>query len=290
MNFSAISLKLGAIIPSALLLAAGSAQAINVGANTNVNDLTSAILGEGVTIVGAPTLIGANNSSGLFSDGQSAGLGFDSGVILSTGDVNLAVGPNDAAGTGANNGLAGDAALTAIAGVQTFDATILELEFQFGDGSVGGDLFFNYAFASEEYPEFVNAGFNDAFGLFVNGVNIATLPSTGQAVTIDNVNPNLNSEFFNDNRNGDFDFEYDGFTTSLTAEALGLSAGTHTLRLAIADAGDGVFDSALFIQGDSVANVPTPPSEAAPEPTTIIGASLALGFGFLRRKFKGQDA
>lgn len=287
MNAFTTSLKFGTAIPTALLLAAGSAQAFSIGASSNVTDLTNSLLGNGVTIVGEPTLTGTTNSSGLFTGGSSAGLGFDSGVILSTGDVNLAVGPNSSPGAGIDNGLPGDLSLSALAGAPTFNATILELDFQFGDGSVGGDLFFNYIFASEEFLEFVNAGFNDTFGLFVDGVNVATLPGGGQAVSIDNVNADSNSEFFNDNENGDFNIEFDGFTDPLTAEVLGLSAGTHTLKLAIADAGDGIFDSALFIQGNSIADTPTRiNAEATPEPSTVTGTLITLGLGlWLRRRF-----
>lgn len=291
-TFSVISKFAFVAAPIALGLAAGSAQAFVVTPNSTGDDLGTALLGSGITVVGEPTFVGTSNSAGFFSDGTSAGLGFDSGVILSTGDVNLAPGPNSSGGTGVNNGLPGDSALTAQAGQQTFDATILELNFQFGDGSVGGDLFFNYIFASDEFNEFVNAGFNDTFGLFVDGVNIATIPGTnGLPVSIDNVNLNSNAQFFNDNEGGQFNIEYDGFTTPLTAQALGLSAGTHTLRLAVADAGDGIFDSALLIQGNSIAATPTPPTAATPEPTTVLGVLLSLTSGtFLRRKFAAQAA
>ena len=52
---------------------------------------------------------------------------------------------------------------------QTFDASILEFDFiTFSD-----TILFSYVFASEEYKEFVNANFNDAFGFFISGPGIS---------------------------------------------------------------------------------------------------------------------
>jgi hypothetical protein len=48
------------------------------------------------------------------------------------------------------------------------------------------------------------------------------------------------------------------------------------IRLAIADAGDSVLDSAVFLHG--FADTPTPPGKTVPEPSAIIGL-LAVGFG-----------
>src|SRR5690606_24494876 len=117
-----------------------------------------------------------------------------------------------------------------------------------------GDLFFSYVFASEEYNEYVNTSVNDVFAFFVDGVNIALIPGTSTPVSINTVNcgfstdgalPGLNpsncDQFVNnDLQNGGpfFNIEYDGFTKVLVASALGLSAGTHHIKLAIADADD----------------------------------------------------
>ncbi|OOP55722.1 MAG: hypothetical protein AYP45_13160 [Candidatus Brocadia carolinensis] len=62
---------------------------------------------------------------------------------------------------------------------------------------------FQYVFASEEYNEFVGAGFNDVFGFFVDGVNIALIPSTTMPVAIDNVNLSNNSAFYINYEAGD---------------------------------------------------------------------------------------
>ena len=62
-------------------------------------------------------------------------------------------------------------------------------------------LLIRFVFGSEEYPEYVNSSFNDAFGFFVTGTNpsganynntnVATLPDNTTIVSVDNVSPIL---------------------------------------------------------------------------------------------------
>lgn len=260
-------------------------------ANSDATTLVNELLGNGITVVGTPTYTGAANASGLFTDGDPP-LGIDSGVILTTGTATDAEGPNlnfndssDASDdTSTANGEAGDPDLTNLGGLNTFDASVLEFEFQFGDGSTGGDLFFNYVFASEEYNEFVGGGVNDIFALFVNGTNVALVPGTTDFVSVDTVNNGVNSSFFNDNTStGSFgsslDIEYDGFTDVFTAQALNLPAGTNTLKLAIADAGDSILDSALLIEGDSISESHEIPFEAE----SALGLAALVGLIGVRK-------
>ena len=58
---------------------------------------------------------------------------------------------------------------------------MLEFDFVPADTTVS----FRYVFGSDEYNEFVDSGFNDVFGFFVDGVNCATVPETDTAVSID---------------------------------------------------------------------------------------------------------
>jgi len=269
--------------------------ALAVTTSDDANALIAALLGPGITVTGGQSYLPAGtDASGTFTGGGgTTGIGFASGVILTTGDANDAPGPNNADDTTTANGAPGDADLDAlIPGFSTQDATILQFDFQFGDGTTGGDLFFSYQFASEEYNEFVDSSFNDVFGLFVDGTNVAKA-GNGDAVSINNVNcgnpfvgagPNCDQYQNNDPDDpgpATLDIEYDGLTTVLQAQALGLSPGTHTLKLAIADAGDSVLDSALFIQGGSISDQPTP----TPEPGTLVllGSGL-LGLGLLARR------
>jgi hypothetical protein len=271
--------------------------ALVITTSSDANALIGALVGPGITVTGGQSYVpaGTDASGGFTGGGGNTGIGFASGVILTTGDANDAPGPNNADNTTTVNGAPGDADLDAlIPGFSTQDATILQFDFQFGDGSTGGDLFFNYQFASEEYNEFVNSSFNDVFGLFVDGTNVAKA-GNGDAVSINNVNcgnpfsgagPNCNQYQNNDPNDpgpATLDIEYDGLTTVLQAQALGLGPGTHTLKLAIADAGDSNLDSALFIQGGSITDTPTPTPTPEPGTLVLLGSGL-LGLGFLARR------
>lgn len=262
------------------LCAQTSASAISVSPSGDAGALTGTILGPGITLVGAPTYTGAASASGTFTGGLASGIGIDSGIILTTGDASLAEGPNSADDTGVNNFLAGSSDLDPLASFDTFDASILEFEFT----TAGGDLFFNYVFASEEYNEFSNTAFNDVFAFFLDGANIALVPGTTDPVAIDTVNGGnplgtdaKNPALFNNNDLEDggpfFDIEYDGFTDVFTAMALGLSPGTHTISLQIADSSDEILDSAVFIQAGSFSDIPSDP---LPDASPWIPAAMAL--------------
>lgn len=270
--------------------ATSSVKAINISPNNNDQTLVNNLVGDGINVVpGSVSYIGAECASGTFTNGFASGIGIDSGVILTSGCAVDAAGPNISDSTTSANWFPGDPDLSnLIPGFTIHDATVLEFEFE----SEGGDLFFNYLFASEEYNEYVNSPFNDVFGFFLDGVNIALIPGTTTPVAINTVNGgnplgsnSSSSQFFNNNDLSDggpfFNLGYDGFTNVFTAKALGLSPGSHTIKLAIADAGDTILDSAVFIQANSFSDV-----EKTPEPTTVLGllAAGVLGATSLKRK------
>ncbi len=229
-------------------------------------DLVTALLGPGVTVSNV-TFTGANVSAGTFSGGTGI-VGFPSGIMLSSGNIAFVPGPNTQDSVSGVNAGIGDPDLTGlIPGYTTFDAAVLEFDFTCTGTQV---IQFQYVFTSEEYNEWVNTAFNDVFGFFLNGTNIALIPgSAGTPVSINNLNcgnpfnPPAGSycNLFVNNRCADIppgtfpcvgvrDTEMDGLTVVLTATGV-LNPGLNHIKLAIADAGDQVLDSNVFIQGQS---------------------------------------
>src|SRR4029078_411123 len=69
---------------------------------------------------------GASTASGSFTGGTRI-LGFESGIVVTTGSVQNGVGPNTADNISTSNGLPGDADLDTITG-HTMDASVLEFD------------------------------------------------------------------------------------------------------------------------------------------------------------------
>ncbi|MCA9228958.1 MAG: choice-of-anchor L domain-containing protein, partial [Planctomycetales bacterium] len=239
--------------------------------------LRDAMLGDGIIPVGNATYIGGATSSGFFQNGNAIGMAC--GIVLSTGDADTASGPNLSDSSSAVSSGLPDAQLDALYTTNTQDTTSLEFQFI----SQGGNLFFNYVFASEEYNEFANSTFNDVFAFFLDGVNIALIPGTTTPVTINNINGGnplgtnpMNPQLYNNNDPGDAggflaEFGYDGFTDVLTATTLNLSPGVHTIRLVVSDVTDTAFDSAVFLQMGSFSDEPpaAPPAPGAWDGVTL---------------------
>lgn len=270
-------------IASALFLLTGTIStnaAITIVANNDAKALGNLLIGGGVT--GSNFSVSGNSAQfGTFDGGMSFGGGFfDKGLILSTGNVADAPGPNSSNFKTTNFYGAGNSSLDAL-GFSTLDAATLSFDFT----TEGGDVYFNYFFASEEYNEYVGSKFNDVFAFFVNDKNIATLPS-GAPVSINNVNNNKNSEFYNDNTSGSYDTEYDGFTNLMTASVKGLEAGTHHISISVADVSDGYLDSAVFLQMGSFSDTYIAP--AVPEPATWL--MMIIGFAVIGFKLKHRKA
>lgn len=227
------------------------------------------LLGQGVTVSGI-NLSGDNNQVGTF-ECVDCNLGLGTGVIIGSGNVSMAEGPNSSGSSSSGGGNFGssDADLEILNPGFTFnDAAILEFDFE----ASGDSIKFKFVWASEEYPEYSGGNFNDTFGFFVSGpgfsgpysnnsANIAIIPGTTLPVTINNLNNGTNGitgpcnycEFYINNPAGGDDtvIEYDGFTTVLTAEAEVQCGETYHIKIAVADVGDTGWDSAVFLEAGS---------------------------------------
>lgn len=157
-------------------------------------DLVDLLLGSGISVSNI-SLISTSSSAGTFAGGLDI-IGFDEGIVLSSGFVDDVVAPNTSDGNSipfggpekGNRflGTPGDVDLDAILGIPgvTFNATVLEFDFI----PTNEFLIFDYVFGSEEYNEFVCSAFNDIFAFFVNGTNQALLPDGVTVVAINSVN------------------------------------------------------------------------------------------------------
>jgi len=230
--------------------------------------------------------VGAFSSNGGY-------LEIENGIVMSTGGVIGADFNGDTVIVGVqttmqvSNSMGGDADLMQISNQEVNDQAIIEFDIvpEFGF------LLYDYQFGSEEYPEFVNS-FNDAFGMFISGpglsgafsspvefpdgsVNMAIVPGSEVAVSIDNVNngnfncpgpapgPCMNCDYYIDNCEI-ADEAMDGITVPLTAAAAVQAGETYHIKMAIGDALDSAWDSAIFLMEQSLRSVAQLPT-AIPE-------------------------
>lgn len=235
--------------------------------------LTQVFVNQGIEVINV-TYEGDEIAVGEFKNGLTH-IGIEEGIVLSTGrSASLASsGPFGAEAVGSSfasadlnssfisQNLSDIAVTNAVHDVGRFI-----IEFAASSDSIR----FQYVFASEEYPEYGCTSFNDAMGLFISGpgingpyenegINIALVPDTDVPVAINNVHP-LNpsngcapafEEFYNDNNGMELQPVYDGFLDVFYSVAQVIPGEIYTLEIAIGDGGDNVFDSALFLAGES---------------------------------------
>lgn len=232
------------------------------------------LLGPGVTVSNV-NYSGSSTAIGSFT-ANVTNFGLTSGVVITTGTINSGgsgpQGPNDSSNSGVDNNTPGFSLLSnQINGAPTYNASILEFDFIPYSDTVR----FKYVFGSEEYPEYVGSAFNDVFAFFIAGPgisglqNIAKLPN-GQTVAINNVNggnpsatPPVGASnpgyyvYNGTGSNGPYNsspmyMQYDGFTKVLEAVSRVQCGQTYHLIIAIADTGDGIYDSGIFLEANSL--------------------------------------
>lgn len=215
---------------------------------------------------------------GTFNSNGFPYLQMDQGVVMTTGNVSVAAGPN-------NSGSASSQVTTHYTDPMSQMAALVSnpltscatLDFDFV--SISPYITLNYCFGSEEYDEYVWSSFNDVFAFFVTGPNpdnpqstmtknIAIIPHTvstanpnGIAVAINTVNGKTEtenpsaghyhySEFYvhNDYSTG---VQYDAFTQKLSANATLLPCTQYHMHISICNVQDKSWDSGVFLEEGS---------------------------------------
>lgn len=214
---------------------------------------------------------------GTFNRNGFTDFPFETGLVLTTGNVSVAEGPNSTynASTQVNNHYT-DVSLSQYTTNTVMSTASLEFDF-----IASSDMFsVNYIFGSEEYCEYVNTNFNDVFAISLTGLDPVTLlvttkvvsivPGTittnnpnGIPVNIDNVNHGQhgpgggtgtqpsNSQYFICNGGNTNGIQYDGYTTALSAQSNVFACQNYHVKIAVANVGDNSLDSGVFLEESS---------------------------------------
>ncbi|MCE7926763.1 MAG: hypothetical protein DYG98_27305 [Haliscomenobacteraceae bacterium CHB4] len=294
MKQSLIRLALPALFCFAGPLQAQQIQmSVTAGSQPPYNDLPELIrqhlTGSGIDILEVE-YSGVPEAIGYFTGGDSA-VGLHRGLLMTTGhaqSTNSSIGADEVGNEFAstyNGSVATDPVLAALVNAPLAEIARYHITFR----PRGDSIRFRYVFASEEYPEFSCSPYNDVFGFFLSGpgpdgaapyqnFNIALVPGTNLPVAINNIHPAnsvypncppFNVQYYNDNN---FSLEqptYDGLTDVFVAEAAVVPCAVYQMTLSIADAADGVYDSAVFLEANSFEGEPDIAASFAPGANVI---------------------
>lgn len=244
-----------ALLTAALAVGPVHAGGITVTNNTDVTQLVNTLLGGGaggITVTNA-TLDFRDNGNGAQSSGIYTTSGPNnynltgSGIVISSGNAAAyGSGPNNSPSTSTSYGVGETAAQKALLDPLTggfgphFDVT--ELTVTFDAAATTSSLFFDVVFGSEEFPEFVGKRFVDAFGLYLNGANIAF---------VGGLPVNINDPAFADVPETELDGVLAPGGNPLLTFSGAVTPGSkgNTLTFIIADTSDSIYDSTAYIAG-----------------------------------------
>jgi len=195
-------------------------------------------------------------------------------TILTNGNASYASAPNNSGSSGANIG----GGLVPGRGNTAFDVTVLEIGLR---PPVGANcLRLDFAFYSEEYPEWVGSAFNDAFiaeldqstwttqNRTINAPNNFAFDDQGNVISINSTGDTSMSA---QNSAGT---TYDGATVLLHAATPITPDTDHKLYLSIFDQGDHVLDSATFVDNIRMETVLVPEVQCVPGATSTTRTPL----------------
>jgi gliding motility-associated-like protein len=254
------------------LVNSASAQSIQVNDTYTPQQLVDALLSGGCAQVSNISISGWTGSSGGPSHGyftaNGSGFPFQNGIVLSTGFAASAPGPNSSLLSEGSTAWGGDADLEAALGVgSTINATILEFDFVPYTTSIS----FDYIFASEQYLTSINSpnqcNYTDGFAFLLKEAgsstpyqNLAVIPGTNTPVRVNTVRgqgvcPAANPQYFDQFNPTNAPINFNGQTVVLTAQAQVIPGTTYHIKLVVADQGNNLYDSAIFLGGGSFSSV-----------------------------------
>ncbi|MAZ73559.1 MAG: hypothetical protein CMC70_10485, partial [Flavobacteriaceae bacterium] len=219
------------------------------------------------------TDFGQGNGIGAF-DQNGSSFPFAEGIILSSGFVVNAPGPNNTLHSDGGFGWPGDPDLEAnTTATNTNNASWISFDFVPFDDQIS----FDFIMASEEYNDNFECTFSDAFAFIltdqVTGTvqNLAVLPGTAIPIEVTNIRYEvigqcaaINEEYF---EQYNFDpvanpaaptipaanapIDFNGQTVALTAMGPVISGNNYNIKLVVADQGDSALDIAVFLEAGS---------------------------------------
>ncbi len=214
---------------------------------SEIKNFTSKVSGQSSSI--------STKSYGYFKTPNGSDFPFKEGIILSTGWAAPAGNSTNPEILSYNNRMFGDSDIETALGVgHTFDATYFKFHFT----PHVDEISFRYMMASEEYDGSTECDFADSFAFLLKEegsqtyTNLAVLPD-GTPVSVTNINNatacQSNSSYFagyNPNTTN-----YGGHTKVLTAKSAVTPGKTYEIKLVVADQGDQIWDSAIFLEAGS---------------------------------------
>lgn len=255
------------LILSIAFLQSSNAQYIQVDDNRTVEDLVENILiNSSCANVSNISVSGwaftSGNSYGYFN-GAGSSFPFADGVIISTGRAASAVGPNSNLLSEGPTSWGGDQDLEqAINEGNTINATVIEFDFL----PFANKVSFEYIFSSEQYlsnPGSNQCNYSDGFAFLLREAsspqysNLAVVPGTNIPVKIPTVRgsgticPPANEQYFDAFNGFEHPTNYNGQTKVLKAESTVTPGVLYHIKLVIADQGNNLYDSAIFLGGGS---------------------------------------
>jgi gliding motility-associated-like protein len=206
---------------------------------------------------------GTSEQSFGFFDKSTSSFPFANGIVLSTGKATSATGPNSSILSEGSTSWSGDSDLQNALGVSnTINATVLEFDFT----PITNKISFDYIFSSEQYlsnPSASQCGYTDGFAFLLKPFgsstyqNLALVPGTSIPVTVNNVRgpgtvcSPANEAYFDAINGINHPTNFNGQTVIMKAEADVISGTTYHIKLVIADQGNNLYDSAIFLGGGS---------------------------------------